>query len=457
MSRKDHVSTAARGFASLAAGILCGVMLVQTASASTLTPPEGEVSAGILEMRLGASNTVRSLDPDGNLLDGPANEQLFYFQRRNDCRLRAPSNTDVQTELLKFSATNDGAAAAVGLVAGSMGVYAGSQGTPCSRFDSGLRQELGVALGKDSPAPSFYLLELDIEAKGNLALEMLVFAKGSSTPSSRHLMLTGGSRTDYAYNAADFDSVYSCPATKASDSGPDAGDADNCRWTVRAYGASFRLVPKVGLGSLEGGADTGIPTRVHLTNSITGTLGCNTTASTGVEVTPTLGDGERVAQCTVTRVDTGSNEIGEACTENIAYVLRSIAGAEQGCEILKAPGEQLAASLRITFPPEARTELDADELLTKISFSTGDPQNPLTAPFTPRRCLGTVVIDKNWTRTIQEVLGATPRPDWVVDQVTGDIVDWACVLDHEEVYIGDDEMQTAQTILFWGDIRFTRE
>ncbi|MDH4260711.1 MAG: hypothetical protein OEW16_10495, partial [Gammaproteobacteria bacterium] len=107
-------------------------------------------------------------------------------------------------------------------------------------------------------------------------------------------------------------------------------------------------------------------------------------------------------------------------------------------------------SADILFPPEPSTALGA-EPLTTIVFS-----NPIGSPvsFTPTRCTGTVALDGNGERTILEVLTV---PTYVTDVVPGGDKDWACILDNVQEYIGANQMQIRQTILFWGDIEIKRQ
>jgi hypothetical protein len=144
--------------------------------------------------------------------------------------------------------------------------------------------------------------------------------------------------------------------------------------------------------------------------------------------------------------------LGGSCTTAIGYVFRASAGgAAKGCELNKDPGEQLAASLDIVFPPEPSTALGA-EPLTTIQFSTNVPG--VLAPFTPQRCIGTVVPDRNGKATIAEVLSV---PGFVPDIVPGTPQkDWACILNTSQEYVGAGQMKVRQTILFWGDIIFKR-
>jgi hypothetical protein len=71
--------------------------------------------------------------------------------------------------------------------------------------------------------------------------------------------------------------------------------------------------------------------------------------------------------------------------------------------------------------------------------------------YAPPLCSGTVAVSgAGINSTIEEVL-ASPKPDYVDDQVdNGSIIDWACVLDQRVEYLGP-RMQVTQLILFWGD------
>jgi hypothetical protein len=248
------------------------------------------------------------------------------------------------------------------------------------------------------------------------------------------------------------DRILNCQAQ--SDSGPDSGARDNCRWTVDVLGQAFRLVALNGEGSLEGGGDFGTNayannTLIYLTKAAIGALGCSSSQVPQGTNTATVGDGTTTAQCGVTRVDpTG---LGGSCTTAIGYVLRPSAGAAKGCELNKAPGEQLAASVDILFPPEPSSALGT-EPPTQIQFSTNVPGQLVS--FVPQRCIGTVVPDRNGQPTIEEVLSV---PSFVQDVVTATPQkDWACILNNTQEYYGAGQMRVRQTILFWGDIIWKR-
>ena len=103
------------------------------------------------------------------------------------------------------------------------------------------------------------------------------------------------------------------------------------------------------------------------------------------------------------------------------------------------------------FPPEPATALGA-EPATLIRFSTAVPGE--LVPFTPQRCIGTVVEDRNGEPTIAEVLGEAGFVPDVVPATPQK--DWACILGNTQEYLGSGLMQVRQTILFWGDIQFSR-
>jgi hypothetical protein len=353
--------------------------------------------------------------------------------------------------------TAAGGLGSMGLGPDSIGVFDGPKGVACYRITASLGESVTFGLGTATSAPpidanAFYRLELDIEVKQNAKFLLEILIGGNVT--ERFELRSGTSIVAGQGSPAPGSRIFNC--TAQSDSGPDAGSRDNCRWIVDALGQQFRLIPLIGEGSLEGGGDFGTGTAaydnnslVYLTKAAIGALGCDNTPVPQGTTTSTIGDGVNDAQCTITRIDpTG---IGGSCTTLVGYVLRNI-GVAEGCEMLKTPGEQLAASADILFPPEPRTALGA-EPLTTIVFSTPSGV-PYPTLFTPQRCTGTVVLDSNGERTIREVLdGGTVG----YDHVPGGFKDWACILDNVTEYLGADRMQIRQTILFWGDIEIKRQ
>jgi hypothetical protein len=417
-----------------------------------VAPPYGLPNKGILRLQLGTSAADGGLHSPKRFVHEPSGlSQSIAVSGKCGLFLGGPSSLGVLTAL--------GGNGVPGLGDTSIGVSDGPKGVACYRMTASIGESIKLGLGADvaaSPlidANAFYRLELDVEVKANAEFLLQILAAGAVTEEFR---LRSGSTIvagEGSTAPGSPDRILNCQAQ--SDSGPDSGARDNCRWIVDALGQQFRLIPLSGEGSLEGGGDFGTTgyannSLLYLTKAAIGALGCNSSQVPQGTNTTTVGDGTTTAQCGVTRVDpTG---LGGSCTTAVGYILRDSAGGiGQGCELNKVPGEQLAASTDILFPPEPSTALGA-EPPTTIQFSTNVPG--VLVPFTPQRCVGTVVADRNGKPTIAEVLSV---PGFVPDLVPATPQkDWACILNSSQEYVGGGQMRVRQTILFWGDIIFRR-
>jgi hypothetical protein len=340
----------------------------------------------------------------------------------------------------------------------SIGVYDGPKGVACYRISAGPGESIQFGLGPDLTskygARSFYKLVIDLEVKQNARFALQVLRAG--VPFGAPWILESGSSISMPGNTSDGDNPYAC--TARSDSGPDSGSNDNCRWVIEAVGDGFTLTALMGEGSLEGGGDFGSAawynnTQIYLTDAEIGLMGCAEPPgddADGSPYTSVIGDGDERAMCAVARFDTGSIPNVAGCSTNVAYLFRTVSTGIGGCEIAKTPGEQVAAVMDITFPPEPRVELDTKSP-TQITF----PGN--TTPLDIPLCRGTIVYDGSGTPSIEEVLdGSGALGD--IDHVSGDsYIQWACILDDEERYVGDGveetsmQIQVRQRILFFGD------
>ncbi len=446
-------SLASTGFArrfSAAAALVLALFAVQ--ASAQVAPPFGLPDKGVLRLQLGATVTAGGLHSPRRFVHEPSGlSQAISPSGKCGLSLGGPSALAVLVPA--------GGSGSLGLGTDSIGVYNGASGVSCYRITAVVGESVRFGLGADvsaSPligANAFYRLELDIEVKQNAEFLLQIL---SGTAVTEQFRLRSGSSIVAGEGSAQPgspDRIFNCGA--ASDSGPDSGARDNCRWIVNALGTQYRLIALQGEGSLEGGSDFGTAayannSLAYLTKADIGALGCNSNQVPAGTNTTTVGDGINTAQCAVTRVDpTG---LGGSCTTAVGYVFRASAGgAAAGCELNKNPGEQLAASLDILFPPEPSTALGA-EPLTTIQFSTAVPG--VLASFTPQRCIGTVVPDRNGELTIAEVLSV---PGFVPDIVPGTPQkDWACILNNGQEYVAPGQMKVRQTILFWGDIIFKR-
>jgi hypothetical protein len=427
------------------------VALYAQASFAQVAPPNGLPDRGVLRLQLGSTVTSGGLHTPKRFVQEPSG-LTQAINKSGNCGLALGGPTALAT-ISALGGNNS-----VGLGTTSIGVYNGSSGTACYTITASLGESIRVGLGAGMASPqidanAFYRLVLDVEVKKNAEFLLQVLAGDAVADEFR--MRTGSSIVagEGSGSPGSPDKIFNCSAK--SDSGPDSGINDNCRWDVSALGTSFRLIALQGEGSLEGGGDWGSNayannSLVYLTKGVIGAIGCETSTVPQDTQTATIGDGVNTAQCGVTRIDpTG---LGGTCTTAIGYVFRSIDGADEGCEINKTPSEQLAASVDISFPPEPATPLGS-EPLTRIQFSTNVPGQYVD--FTPQRCIGTVVNDHNGEPTILEVLS---NPGFVADVVPATSQkDWACVLNSATEYLGSGQMRIKQTILFWGDINFTRQ
>jgi hypothetical protein len=176
--------------------------------------------------------------------------------------------------------------------------------------------------------------------------------------------------------------------------------------------------------------------------------------------------------------------------------------------VVSAEHKQTAGANQVTFLVEDRTVWDIEQTyMTFTMLPTATDPAPQTPPYYLSRCGGTVVqvgpdgsvVETGGETTIKEVLEGSPSnpndglegyidakgrfvagpPDggyssgqmvhlWDGVCVSGGctsgndavpnngLIDWACVLDNTETYVGDDEMYVTQHILFWGDAYFGR-
>jgi hypothetical protein len=168
-----------------------------------------------------------------------------------------------------------------------------SSGVPCSRVSVGegaLRLELGSSTsltGLVVTRSSF-----DIEAKKNVVIKAVTYDLVAGAPSQTFYLVTGKSKTNSAYNTLP-NADLSC--SSASDSGPDSGASDNCRWNVNGQWTKIELTALVGEFGLEGGGDGTGPTTFDIGKVGDGFLACPSieTPQTPSEIPPpTPGPGE---------------------------------------------------------------------------------------------------------------------------------------------------------------------
>ena len=450
----------------IAASLLAGVSLEAVAAAYG--------NSGAIRLQLGGGQTNRVVYETA--LGVAAAFQPFKVQPGTKCYLGWVSGTP----LVSLKAFGPGGLdpGQLGLGPNSIGVYDNSKGTSCYRMTGSIAEGVELRLdgtelaktvsGDPFSTDKYYFdrLEIDVEVKQNAKLFLDVLHAGTALFTYE---LRSGNRVVAGEGSADESSqlpgkdVFNCGAN--SDSGPDSGSSDNCRWVINDIGDGFRLYPAPATDSevsLEGGGDFSNAyannTIIFLTKLVdSGDLYCNPNADRSLDNTTDVVGGGPVASCQTTRINPnnlGQNICPDFPADAITYDLETFIAAGSECELRKNSAPvQFAASIQITFEPENRT--DWGSKVTVVTFPNGE-QGPVR--YEAPRCQGTVVDDANGNPTILEVLSGS-RPSWLIDQVDDDngFIDWACVLDHREIYLGNGKMQVIQTILFWGDPAFIRQ
>jgi hypothetical protein len=398
-----------------------------------------------------------------------------------------------------------------GLVDGSLGVYDNSKGVSCSRMTASIFEGLEI----DSLVGGFDRLELDMELKGNAKFRLTI-DPGSADPHVYYLYSGTSRSTDSDVLSLDSNGLPSATPLSpgrncagSSDSGPDSGPSDNCRWVIDDVGSSFRIEPfEVGEGSLEGGGDFGsmdFATKIYLTSLIdVGTLSCdeNAPAKTDNRTELVYSDDSSApaASCQITRTQ---HPAGATC-DLVNYRLETFT-AKSLCQLDKTgwvtsdgqqsenQNQQLAGSMRVTFNPENRTDWGINQsymtftqkdgsqspklLLNRCGGTADGTAEAITAEvFSGTGLLGhietvqnpdydpsksTSTSTSNPMTLDQFVAGGGDDPLTLsdsndADPIPNDLIDWACVLSNEEMYDGNGKMTVTQTILFWGDALFGR-
>lgn len=413
----------------------------------------------------------------------PAYVQAFGYDGPGGCLLRwAELGNSPLVQLVAAGGVKD---PTPGFGPTSIGAWDGPKGTPCTRVShyagESLRLALGdgtshqVSLGGVFKANAFDRVDLDVEVKGDAHLMLTTKLAGVVT--GVYQLRTGSSidgsglppLADGQPPLSDLDHpVANCRAR--SDSGPDSGPNDNCRWRIRGTGNEFEITALAGEFSLEGGADwataaerTANNSLIYLTYVVEGDLTCGSH-----DAVPTGGDVSR-AECEVF-----GPPAAEACGyPTVHYFFRDVSGSRRGCELLKNSGAQVVASMQVTFPEEPRLSL-AELATTGATTALFSDSSGATGSMQIGLCEGDILGRDTDNPTIALVLdgvtgvwsvpGVTdsvvPVAGKVQDAIPGNgVMDWACILEQTVEYRGTlavPLMQVTERDLFWGDFSIIR-
>jgi hypothetical protein len=399
--------------------------------------PNGYVDAGTLHLELGAVDEFRW---ESLLATGQAGQVLRQSIGDNRCivTLGGPDT------LVALSAGNQ----QPGIANDAIGVFSGgSRGTPCSRVTwvspTDHEQPLTLSLaGKLAPV-KILRADLDIEVKSNAAIRADLLVGG--VPTGTPFILRSGSSIVPGGSPDPGSLIFDCGAR--SDSGPDAGTADNCRFVLDGVVAGLpnglfdgvRLTPLAGEFSLEGGADA--PNWADslfalATLTPTGTVTCPSSSGapstlvsqTGPDFSLTGSRGED-AQGTCDPLD-----------YDLTFTGRKVTFLER-----ISPDPDATFLFRVTFSTESAPSGNPRNIApTKFSFDT-DPSHTV---FNLLACQGTLQFDSGGNFTgIADIL-TNPA----LDLLRGlDGVQYACAFDQVVDLVGSRQVQVTQGIYLIGD------
>lgn len=276
------------------AAVLAAISGPTSAAAARPTPPTGYAAAGVLRLSTGATDrVVWQSEPTAGQPAGATLGTQNLSERR--CLL----TSDGPDTLLSFSAGTRPA----GLVKDSIGVFGGSlsdpvgstsRGVPCSRVEAG-GEALTLELAGKVDEKLVHRVDLDVEVKSGAKIVATLFR--GTTAAGRFELRSGSSIVAGQGSATPGTAIFNCSAR--SDSGPDSGAQDNCRFAFDGLFDQVTLTAASGSFSLEGGADatTLAPSTFYLAEDApTGTVTCPSDETPGLtsELVPQEGAGYSV-------------------------------------------------------------------------------------------------------------------------------------------------------------------
>lgn len=367
-----------------AAALTLLAITIPTGSGNAVPPgPTIYSPSGWLTVTIGATNQVGfDLNKDG------VPEATQSLAGSNNCLLVTDES------LMKFdgfvgTSTTDKAS----FYQSHIGVAEKTSGTSCGRVSApGEKLYLALNPAKVKGSVSSLLASsanLDVELKSSARILATAFRDGVAV--GYYELQSGNSvgTTSPLPGGVTPNQVFRC--TGSTDSGPDAGLADDCRWPISTpswtgaddgiYFDALTLQPVSGEFSLEGGADgvvlpappAGFPQAgnlFELVEPIDGTLTCNAQTETepGSSTAPEI---------TVTRLDNASPT--ETCTL-IPYTLRN---SDSSARFLKPLTSQTTAQFVMTMVWTIPATSSLPLPVTTVDFESPDPRTGIPVGWCP--------------------------------------------------------------------------
>ena len=445
--QKRHVRRGAPRWAAIC-GVLgviaAGLVIASSATSSATTtrpePPAGYVAAGTVRIKTGSvDEVVWQAEPAAGQTSGTRLGRQGLSADR--CVL---TSTGPDT-LVAFTAGTK----VPGFVGDSIGVYGGSptapksstsRGVPCSRVDASGDEALTVALAGKLDSGLIHRAELDVEVKSGAKIVATLF--DGATAAGRFELRSGSSIVSGQGSTTPGSATFNCSAR--SDSGPDAGASDNCRWVFDGLFDKVTLTAKAGSFSLEGGSDASglAPSTFFLAEQPpTGTVTCPSDVGPGTtsDLVPQTGDDYSVTG------SRGEDADGRAVCVPVDYDL-TFDGTTLDFTKRGPLNPNATFLFRTTFSPEPTGTGGGTFGLapTKHRFDN----DPTSTVFDLEGCEGTPVYDDNGDFAgIADVLTA-PGFD-LVPGAPG--VQYACVFDESVELVGSGLVQLTQGVYLIGD------
>lgn len=354
-----------------------------------------DFGSGVLQLHMvdGESDEFRYTDGDTVVTTQPITETR--------CEVSYGDPTD---DLITFEGTSD---RGPGINDHGLGVKSGgAQGVACGRVSDDEELHVSLLQGEDLPLDGLMVAEahLDIEVKHSAEVVITTYFGGSQletfTLRSGNSIIEGqGTDSPESLDPAIVISTSANPITNCrnrSDSGPDAGAADNCRWVLEDITPFDSFVMTAGAGefTLEGGNDGTVPAIDGYGSDslffLAAGLDCGETVSTG--------DGFNDPEGVFTRLQ---NVDGSICVPK-PYSLSSSFDAENGDNL-------------VDFVPEGEQEAQYSARLTSLPYLASGQTLP-TIEYDPD---GSGYRLMEWCLTAEITYVADDGGDLVQDLETG--------------------------------------
>jgi hypothetical protein len=433
MAHPQHtrLSWRARGAASFGALALGLAVMVPLALNSSAEPAGGAVTTPS-ELR-DEGSLVLTTDQTRSVVRRDAANNVVSTQKVAGSVTCALSTTAANSKLLGFATTNG----VPGLAFGTIGDKTGGTGADCGLVEVG--GSLSLTLGSDITNLEMRSFALEIDTSTNLRVVLTASLDGVTT--STYELRTGTRIMPGVGSTTPGSQIYNC--IPQATSGPNARDADDCRFIGNVLADKLVLRTAVGTMGLRGTSTW--PSEIGLTDT-DGFLDCE---SNNGDSDATEG-GNGTPEVALVRKD--NLDSNQPC-KPIPFDLRSsVESGSPQLEFLKELGSQTSAAftLDVSWPFEAAQNPPPP---TQFEFVAGEP-------ITLESCVGTPVYNSETGAFdgIGELLDDDPTNDSEVPDQAESLPgkQYSCYFHSESNVVGNGTIALEQGIYLIGDYKTYR-